>query len=70
VVPTEIDIQSPNIRGLYFAGDSVWSISSMVSDKIYQMVFPLAEKILKYLGSGGHARELSPGVKRKSARDR
>jgi hypothetical protein len=42
----------------------------MVSDKIYQMVFPLAEKILKYLGSGGHARELSPGVKRKSARDR
>ena len=48
VVPTEIDIQSPNIKGLYFAGDSVWAISSMVSDKIYQMVFPLRDKILEY----------------------
>ncbi len=56
VVPTEIDIQSPNIRGLYFAGDSVWSISSMVSDKIYQMVFPLAERVLKYLRSGDYRR--------------
>jgi phytoene dehydrogenase-like protein len=51
VVPTEIDLQSPNIKGLYFAGDTVWSVSSMVSDKIYQMVFPLFEKIKKYLRS-------------------
>jgi phytoene dehydrogenase-like protein len=49
VVPTEIDIQSPNIQGLYFAGDSVRSVTSMVSDKIYQMVFPLCERILEYL---------------------
>jgi hypothetical protein len=49
VVPTELDLQSPNIRGLYFAGDTIWSVSSMVSDKIYQMVFPLREEILKYL---------------------
>jgi hypothetical protein len=49
VVPTELDLQSPNIRGLYFTGDTIWSVSSMVSDKIYQMVFPLREKILKYL---------------------
>ena len=51
VVPTEIDLQSPNIKGLYFAGDTIWSISSMVSDKIYQMVFPLFDKIKKYLRS-------------------
>jgi len=48
VVPTEIDIQSPNIQGLYFAGDTIWSVSSMVSDKIYQMVFPLRDTILQY----------------------
>jgi hypothetical protein len=71
VVPTEIDLQSPNIRGLYFAGDTIWSVSSMVSDKIYQMVFPLAERILKYLGTGGYGtKEPSPKKKRKSARDR
>ncbi len=51
VVPTEIDLQSPNIKGLYFAGDTIWSISSMVSDKIYQMVFPVSDKIKKYLRS-------------------
>jgi len=43
--------RSPNIKGLYFAGDTIWSVSSMVSDKIYQMVFPLFEKIKKYLRS-------------------
>ena len=50
-VPTEIDMQSPNIRGLYFGGDTIRSVTSMVSDKIYQMVFPLCEKITKYLRS-------------------
>ena len=50
-VPTEIDIESPNIKGLYFAGDSIRSVTSMVSDKIYQMVFPLCERILKYMRS-------------------
>lgn len=51
VVPTEIDLKSPNIRGLYFAGDSVRSVASMVSDKIYQMVFPLCERIQEYIRS-------------------
>ena len=51
VVPTEIDIQSPNIRGLYFAGDTIWSVSSMVSDKIYQMVFPLRDRLVEYIRS-------------------
>jgi hypothetical protein len=42
----------------------------MVSDKIYQMVFPLAESILKYLGTRGYdANELSPKKKSKVARD-
>jgi hypothetical protein len=50
-VPTEIDMQSPNIRGLYFGGDTIRSVTSMVSDKIYQMVFPLCERIIKYLRS-------------------
>ena len=47
-VPVEIDIQSPNIKGLFFAGDSIRSVASMVSDKIYEMAFPLLEKILAY----------------------
>lgn len=51
VVPTEIDMQSPNIKGLYFAGDTVWSVSSMVSDKVYEIAFPLCERILKYIRS-------------------
>ncbi|MEE8469928.1 MAG: FAD-dependent oxidoreductase [Dehalococcoidia bacterium] len=50
-VPTEIDLRSPNIRGLYFAGDSIRSVASMVSDKIYQTVFPLYELILEHIRS-------------------
>jgi hypothetical protein len=50
-VPVEIDIESPNIRGLYFAGDSVRSVTSMVSDKIYQTAFPLCERVLEYIRS-------------------
>jgi hypothetical protein len=50
-VPTEIDIESPNIKGLYFAGDSIRSVASMVSDKIYQMAFPLCERILEHIRS-------------------
>jgi len=49
LMPTEIDIQSPNIKGLYFSGDSVWSVGSMASDKIYQMSFPLCERIVKHI---------------------
>ncbi len=56
VVPTELDLQSPNVRGLFFAGDTIWSVSSMVSDKIYQMVFALCERILGFLRSGSRTR--------------
>ena len=51
VVPTEIDIQSPNIQGLYFAGDSIWSVGHPVSDKTFQIAFPLCERILDYIRS-------------------
>ena len=50
-VPTEIDIASPNVRGLFFAGDTIRSVTSMVSDKIFQMAFPLREQVLGYLRS-------------------
>jgi hypothetical protein len=50
VVPTEIDIQSPNIEGLYFQGDSIRSVAGLNSDKVYQMAFPLCERIMRYLG--------------------
>ena len=52
VVSTEIDIQSPNIAGLYFAGDSVWSVGKPMSDKCYEIAFPLCEKVTQYLRSG------------------
>ena len=51
IVPTEIDIKSPNINGLYFQGDSIRSVAGLASDKIYQLAFPLCESILKQLRS-------------------
>lgn len=53
-VPAEIDIQSPNIQGLYFAGDSIRTVcaqGTQMSDKCYQMAFPLYERIVDYLGA-------------------
>ncbi|MBE0481458.1 MAG: NAD(P)-binding protein [Dehalococcoidia bacterium] len=49
VSPVELDIQSPNIKGLYFAGDSIWSIGTPMSDKCFQIAFPLRERVLQYL---------------------
>jgi phytoene dehydrogenase-like protein len=51
VVPTEIDIQSPNIKGLYFGGDSIRSVGTPMSDKCFQLAFPICERVLDYLGS-------------------
>ena len=51
VVTTETDIQSPNIEGLYFAGDSIRAVGNPMSDKCYELAFPLAEKITTYLRS-------------------
>ncbi len=49
VVPTEIDIQSPNIKGLYFAGDSIRSVGAQCSDKCYDVATPVCERVLEYV---------------------
>ncbi|UCC60244.1 MAG: FAD-dependent oxidoreductase [Dehalococcoidia bacterium] len=49
IVPTEVDIQSPNIKGLYFGGDSIRSIGTPMSDKCFQLAFPLCDRILDYV---------------------
>ena len=51
VVPKEVDIQSPNIKGLYFGGDSIRSIGNPMSDKCFELAFPLCERITKYIRS-------------------
>ena len=48
-VPAEIDMVSPNIKGLFFAGDSIRSVASMVSDKIFEMAFPLRDSVMGFL---------------------
>jgi hypothetical protein len=52
VVPKEIDVQSPNIKGLYFGGDSIRSIGTPMSDKCFQLAFPIRERVLDYLRKG------------------
>jgi hypothetical protein len=51
VVPTELDIQSPNIEGLYFAGDSIWAVGNAMTDKCFQLAFPLCERIRDHIRS-------------------
>jgi hypothetical protein len=51
VVDTELDIQSPNVQGLYFGGDSIWAVGNPMSDKCFQMAFPLCERIVEYVRS-------------------
>ena len=51
VVPTEIDIQLPNIQGLYFGGDSIRSVGAQCSDKCFDVAFPVYERVREYLRS-------------------
>jgi len=46
VMPQELSVQPPGIAGLYFAGDSVLSVSSLASDKVYDVALQCAEAIL------------------------
>ena len=48
-VPTEIDFKSPNIQGFFFAGDSIWAVGNPMSDKCFQIAFPLCERVLDYI---------------------
>ena len=41
VVPVELDLRSPNIEGLYFAGDSVRSVGTQMSDKCFDHALPV-----------------------------
>jgi hypothetical protein len=50
VVPVEIDFQPSNLKGLYFAGDSIRSVSTQMSDKCFQIAFPICDSVLDYLG--------------------
>ena len=50
-VPVEIDFKSPNVQGLYFGGDSIWAVGNPMSDKCFQIAFPLCERILEYVRS-------------------
>jgi phytoene dehydrogenase-like protein len=52
VVPVELDMQPPGIKGLYFAGDSIRSVSTQMSDKCFHIAYPVCEGISKYLRSG------------------
>ena len=37
IVPEEIDVKSPKVKGLYFAADSVRNVASLASDKVYEV---------------------------------
>jgi hypothetical protein len=37
IVPEEIDVKCPTVRGLYFAADSVRNVASLASDKVFEV---------------------------------
>jgi phytoene dehydrogenase-like protein len=37
VVPEEIDVKHPSVKGLYFAGDSVRNVKSLASDCVFEI---------------------------------
>jgi hypothetical protein len=46
-VPTEIRVKCPTVQGLYFAGDSVHTVASLASDKVYEIAKYCEEAILR-----------------------
>ena len=46
VVPEELSVTAPGVRGLHFAGDSILSVSSLASDKVYDVALQCAEAVL------------------------
>jgi hypothetical protein len=49
VMPVELDVQSPNIAGLYFGGDSIRSIGAQMSAKCFELAFPIRDGVLRQL---------------------
>ena len=45
VMPEEISVRAPEVDGLYFAGDSILSVSSLASDKVYDVALKCAEAV-------------------------
>jgi hypothetical protein len=37
IVPEEIDVKCPTVKGLYFAADSVRNVASLASDKVFEV---------------------------------
>jgi len=48
--PTEIKVKCPTISGLYLAGDSVHTVASLASDKVYEIAKYCEEAILRDRG--------------------
>ncbi len=48
VVSEELSVTAPGIEGLYFAGDSILSVSSLASDKVYDVAMQCAEAVLNH----------------------
>ncbi len=46
IVPEEIGVQCPTVRGLYFAGDSVHTVASLASDKVFEVAKYCEEAVL------------------------
>jgi hypothetical protein len=46
VLPEELSVTAPGIEGLHLAGDSILSVSSLASDKVYDVALQCAEAVL------------------------
>lgn len=47
VLPEEVSVTAPGFEGLYFAGDSILSVSSLASDKVYDVAARCADAVLR-----------------------
>ena len=48
VMPEELSVKALGLDGLYFAGDSILSVSSLASDKVYDVALQCAEAVLSH----------------------
>ncbi len=46
VMPEELGVKALGLEGLYFAGDSILSVSSLASDKVYDVALQCADTVL------------------------
>ncbi len=49
LVEEEIDVKSPTVKGLYFAGDSVRNVASLASDKVFEIAMMCEDAIARDL---------------------